>query len=117
MCVLQQKQIGKAHNGQERTRVHVRVEKVMELFTRKTTSAKIGAVSAPQLANSRVRRCPVAGVQCSKYCMILFDRTSALQAMHQTLEMTHFINTSDSKIVNQSELSRDCDNTPNRLHI
>jgi len=22
----------------------------------------------------------VAGVQCSKYCMILFDRTSALQA-------------------------------------
>jgi len=50
MCVLQQKQIGKAHNGQQGIRVHdVRVEKVMEVFTRKT----IGAVSAPQSANSQ----------------------------------------------------------------
>ena len=53
MCVLQQKQIGKVHNGQERTRVHdVRVEKVTEVFTRKKTGA-LRPISAPWSANSR----------------------------------------------------------------
>jgi len=81
MCVLQQKQIGKAHSGQERTRVHdVRVEKVTEVFNRKTS----GAVSAPRSANSRSQTmhsgwCSVHQIlHYDTACIARPDRTSSM---------------------------------------
>jgi len=81
----------------------------MEVFTRKTTDA----VSAPQSANSCSQTTP------SGWC-------SVQQTLHDTvwpdicikhLRWCTSTTLQIAKPVNQSELSRDCVNTPNRLYI
>jgi len=125
LCVLQQKQIRKAHNGKERTWIKsndVRVEKVMEVFTRKTTGPDAVGLSLHlgQLIQG-IRRCTVAGVQCKKYCIWYYlcsqTRLEICSAGIKHLRWRTSAKLQIAKPVNQSEISRDCDNTPNRLHI
>jgi len=101
VCVLQQKQIRKAHNQQQRTRVHEsdgRFSPGRQQLIHGSQTMLSGWYSVQQILHDIVwPDICTAGIKHLRW------RNSA------TLQT--------AKPVNHSEISRDCDNTPSRLHI
>jgi len=99
MCVLRQKQIGKAYNGQEITRVDSD-----EYFHHKDigySRAQLGWLIHG-----------VSWTMHSDWCSVQQTVLRVIYCLYGQTRQT----LQTMKPVNQSELSRDCDNTLNRLH-